>query len=51
VKVVDPEIRADTPFGASPSFRLCRLTDRRTGTERDYLYVWMHGAGGTQKRG
>lgn len=43
VSVVEPDIRVDTPFGPSPSFRLCRLTDRRTGDERDYLYVWMHG--------
>ena len=26
-----------------PPFRLCRLTDRRTGRSTDYLYVWMHG--------
>jgi purine nucleoside phosphorylase len=43
VKVVEPDIRLDTPFGPAPSFRLCRLSDRRTGEERDYLYVWMHG--------
>jgi 5'-methylthioadenosine phosphorylase len=43
VSVVEPDIRVDTPFGPSPSFRLCRLTDRRTNRERDYLYVWMHG--------
>jgi purine nucleoside phosphorylase len=43
VEVVDPEIRADTPAGPSPPFRLCRLTDRRTGAAREYLYVWMHG--------
>jgi purine nucleoside phosphorylase len=43
VKVVEPDIQVATPFGPSPSLRLCRLTDRRTGEERDYLYVWMHG--------
>jgi purine nucleoside phosphorylase len=43
VKVVDPEIQVETPFGPSPPFRLCRLADHRTGEERDYLYVWMHG--------
>jgi purine nucleoside phosphorylase len=43
VRVVVPEIRTETPFGPSPPFRLCRLTDRRAGTETDFLYVWMHG--------
>jgi len=43
VRVVDPDIRVETPFGPSPSFRRCRVTDRRSGAERDYLYVWMHG--------
>jgi 5'-methylthioadenosine phosphorylase len=43
VQVVDPHIQVETPYGPSPSFRRCRITDRRTGTERDYLYVWMHG--------
>jgi purine nucleoside phosphorylase len=43
VAVVEAGIQADTPFGPSPPFRLCRLTDRRTGDARDYLYVWMHG--------
>lgn len=43
VSVVEPHIQVDTPFGPSPSFRLCRLTDRRSGSQRDYLYVWMHG--------
>jgi purine nucleoside phosphorylase len=43
VAVVEPDIQVATPFGPSPSFRLCRLTDRRTGEARDYLYVWMHG--------
>lgn len=43
VKVVEPDLRFATPFGPSPSFRLCRLTDGRTGRELDYLYVWMHG--------
>jgi 5'-methylthioadenosine phosphorylase len=43
VRVVEAEIRVDTPFGPSPPFRLCRLADRRSGAERDFLYVWMHG--------
>jgi purine nucleoside phosphorylase len=43
VKVVEPDIRLATPYGPSPAFRLCRLTDHRSGEERDYLYVWMHG--------
>lgn len=43
VEVVEPGIQVATPFGPSPSFRLCRLTDRRTGEAHDYLYVWMHG--------
>jgi 5'-methylthioadenosine phosphorylase len=43
VRVVQPDLRFATPFGPSPPFRLCRLTDQRTGRERDYLYVWMHG--------
>jgi purine nucleoside phosphorylase len=43
VTVVQPEIRVATPYGPSPAFRLCRLTDRRTGRSTDYLYVWMHG--------
>jgi purine nucleoside phosphorylase len=43
VRVIEPELRAYTAFGPSPPFRLCRLTDRRTGAERDFLYVWMHG--------
>jgi 5'-methylthioadenosine phosphorylase len=43
VDVVRPDIRLATPYGPSPAFRLCRLTDRRTGRATDYLYVWMHG--------
>jgi len=43
VEVKAPDIRVATPYGPSPSFRLCRLTDRRTGRATDYLYVWMHG--------
>jgi purine nucleoside phosphorylase len=43
VSVVEPDIRVDTPFGRSPAFRHCRLTDGRSGLTRDYLYVWMHG--------
>src|SRR5205085_5097283 len=43
VQVADPDIRVETPYGPSPSFRRCRITDGRTGAERDYLYVWMHG--------
>ncbi len=43
VKVVEPDVQVATPYGPSPSFRLCRLTDHRSGEERDYLYVWMHG--------
>ena len=43
VRVLEPDIRVATPFGPSPSFRRCRLTDSRSGRERDYLYVWMHG--------
>jgi 5'-methylthioadenosine phosphorylase len=43
VGVVEPDIRVDTPFGRSPSFRHCRLTDSRSGSSRDYLYAWMHG--------
>jgi purine nucleoside phosphorylase len=43
VQVVDPDIQVETPYGPSPSFRGCRVTDRRTGAERDFLYVWMHG--------
>jgi 5'-methylthioadenosine phosphorylase len=43
VAVIQPDIRLATPHGPSPSFRLCRLTDRRTGRSTDYLYVWMHG--------
>jgi len=43
VEVTVPDIRVATPYGPSPSFRLCRLTDRRTGRATDYLYVWMHG--------
>jgi 5'-methylthioadenosine phosphorylase len=43
VEVVVPDIQIATPYGPSPSFRLCRLTDRRTGRSTDYLYVWMHG--------
>ncbi len=43
VDVIDPDIQTDTPFGPSPSFRLCRVTDRRSDAARDYLYVWMHG--------
>ena len=43
VRVVDPDIQVETPFGPSPSFRRCRVTDSRSGAERDYLYVWMHG--------
>src|SRR5687767_13574880 len=37
VAVVDPDIQVETPYGPSPSFRRCRITDRRAGTERDYL--------------
>jgi purine nucleoside phosphorylase len=43
VQVVDPDIRTETQFGPSPAFRRCRVTDRRSGAERDFLYVWMHG--------
>lgn len=43
VAVEDADIRTETPYGPSPSFRRCRITDRCTGAERDYLYVWMHG--------
>jgi 5'-methylthioadenosine phosphorylase len=43
VEVVEPHVRVATPYGPSPAFRLCRLTDRRTGRVTDYLYVWMHG--------
>jgi purine nucleoside phosphorylase len=43
VRVVDPDIQVDTPFGPSPSFRRCRVTDSRSGAARDFLYVWMHG--------
>ena len=43
VRVVDPDIQVETPFGPSPSFRRCRVLDTRSGAERDYLYVWMHG--------
>jgi 5'-methylthioadenosine phosphorylase len=43
VEVVEPHVRVATPYGPSPAFRLCRLTDRRTGRTTDYLYVWMHG--------
>src|SRR4051794_4893284 len=43
VRVVEPDIRTETPYGPSPSFRLCRVTDSRSGAERDFLYVWMHG--------
>lgn len=42
-EVVEPEIRVPTAFGPSPSFRLCRVTDRRAGAAWEYLYVWMHG--------
>jgi 5'-methylthioadenosine phosphorylase len=43
VEVVEPDLRFATPYGPSPAFRLCRLTDRRSGRATDYLYVWMHG--------
>ena len=43
VDVAQPHVQVATPYGPSPSFRLCRLTDRRTGRSTDYLYVWMHG--------
>ena len=43
VEVVQPDIQVATPYGPSPSFRLCRLTDGRTRRSTDYLYVWMHG--------
>jgi purine nucleoside phosphorylase len=43
VEIVEPDVQVATSFGPSPSFRLCRLTDRRTREARDYLYVWMHG--------
>jgi 5'-methylthioadenosine phosphorylase len=43
VEVVRPDIQLATPYGPSPRFRLCRLTDHRTGRATDYLYVWMHG--------
>jgi purine nucleoside phosphorylase len=43
VRVIEPEIQTETPYGPSPSFRRCRVTDRRSGAERDFLYVWMHG--------
>ena len=41
--MVQPDVQVATPYGPSPPFRLCRLTDRRTGRSTDYLYVWMHG--------
>ena len=37
IEVTVPDIRVATPYGPSPSFRLCRLTDRRTGRVTDYL--------------
>ena len=43
VEVVKPHIKLATPYGPSPAFRLCRVTDRRTARSTDYLYVWMHG--------
>jgi purine nucleoside phosphorylase len=43
VDVVQPHIQIATPYGPSPAFRLCRLTDRRTARSTNYLYVWMHG--------
>ena len=43
IRVVSPEITVETPYGPSPAFRRCRISDRRTGGERDFLYVWMHG--------
>jgi purine nucleoside phosphorylase len=43
VDVMQPDIQVATPYGPSPSFRLCRLTDRRTARSTNYLYVWMHG--------
>jgi purine nucleoside phosphorylase len=43
VEVVQPHVVVATPYGLSPAFRLCRLTDRRAGRSTDYLYVWMHG--------
>jgi len=43
VDVVEPHIQVATPYGPSPAFRLCRLTDRRVGRSTDFLYVWMHG--------
>ena len=42
VEVVQPDIQVATPYGPSPSFRLCRL--RRPHAPVDgLLYVWMHG--------
>lgn len=43
VEVIQADIQLATPYGPSPPFRLCRLTDRRAGRSTDYLYVWMHG--------
>jgi 5'-methylthioadenosine phosphorylase len=43
VEVVEHDLQLVTPYGPSPWFRLCRLTDRRSGRATDYLYVWMHG--------
>jgi purine nucleoside phosphorylase len=43
VDVVEPHVQVTTPYGPSPPFRLCRLTDRRTERSTDFLYVWMHG--------
>jgi 5'-methylthioadenosine phosphorylase len=43
VEVVRADVRVATPYGPSPAFRLCRLTDGRTGRATDFLYVWMHG--------
>jgi purine nucleoside phosphorylase len=51
VAVEDPNIRVETPYGPSPSFRRCRITDRRTSAEREYLYVWMHGIDPTRPAG
>ena len=36
VEVVHENIQLATPYGPSPSFRLCRLTDGRTRRSTDY---------------
>ena len=43
VEVREADLQEETAFGPSPAFRLCRVTDRRTGVATEFLYVWMHG--------